>query len=339
MRLIAALVACVAAACGAQGRSPEAPAAGAALEIGIEDVVVPGEAIVARTSMDVLRGSPLARVLLEGFERQATRRVPALDRALTSSDRAPLDHADEILVTGRGLDSSSALLAVAVSYDEDVDWFEGFVRAFHPKKEQEGVLAGLERDAVLGVIVHDSQEAWGSELRAAVCAVRFTPRLVAFVAAPDPGECRVWASWVIAREGGDRMLVEKLGQAPEVGAGPPPLSIYVEGDAFSSLCCAPLGLSRLLGAVEEAWIGLDPGAPATLRLVATYENETMAMMDRNSMAGMLDTYAPVVGALLPGLGAALHGASLEVEGNSLVAGITVDAQTVESVADLLSTML
>ena len=328
----------VAAGCGGPARAPDAPA-GEVPQIALEDVIVPGDALVVRTSMPTLRGSALTSVLLDGLERQITATVPALGRALGAASRAPLDQAAGIIVTGRALDDSSALLAVSAAYEEDVDWFEDFVLGFHSKKDEAGALAELGEGAMLGVLVRDSKLSWGTDLRASVCAVRFTPRLVAYVAAPDPGECRVWASWILARRDGDAKLVGKLSKAPEIGGKAPPLSAYVDGTEFQRLCCAPWNLTTVLAGIEEAWIGLDPGAPATLRVVAAYVGPDRAGMQRDTLAKMLDVYAPTVRVLVPGLGTSLDEMELEAEGSLLRIGITVDAQTVLAVSDLLSTML
>jgi hypothetical protein len=329
----------LAAACGGPAKGTEAPDPGAELSLTVQDVIVPGEAIVMRTTMHVLATSALTAVLLEGLERQSAAAVPRLARALEVTGRAPLEEADEIVVTGRPLDEDSALLAVAVSYSEDVDWFEDFVLAFHEGPEEPGVLSGIEQGAVLGVLVRDTRISYDTTLSASVCAVRFTPRLVAYLAAPDPGECRVWASWVIARGRGDEDLLERLDEAPEIGGAPPPVGIYVDGLAFEDLCCAPFGLSAILAGVEEAWVGLDPGSPAILRLRALYGREEAARAQRDSLARILDAYAPTIRLLVPGLGKALDSMSIEAQGRLFLVGLTVDGETTRALADLLSTML
>ncbi|MBW2263151.1 MAG: hypothetical protein JRG91_14370 [Deltaproteobacteria bacterium] len=333
------IIALALAGCGGPAKGPAAPAGEAGLALTVEDVIVPGEAMIIRTSMATLQDSRLTSVLLGGLERQATGSVPALGRALEAAERAPIEDATDIIVTGRSLDESSALLVVAVAYEKDVDWFEDFVLDFHAKKYEAGTLAALEEGAMLGVLARDTTLSWGTDLRASVCAVRFTPRLVAYLAAPDPGECRVWASWIIARKGGDSKLIGKLSRAPEIGGKPPPLAVYVDGAEFEKLCCTPWNLTTILAGVAEAWIGLDPDAPATLRIVAAYDRPERALMKRDALAKMLDVYAPTVRLFVPGLGSSLDAMELEVEGSLLILGLTVDALTVESVADLLSTML
>ncbi len=338
-RMPAIMLVLAAASCGGPAREPAAPDPGKGPALTVQDVIMPGEAMVMRTHMDTLQDSPLTSVLLDGLERQAAGSVPALGRALEAAARAPIEDAADVIVTGRPLDDHSALLAVAVAYEKDVDWFEAFVLDFHSKKDEEGALAELDDGALLGVLARDSTLSWGTDLRASVCAVRFTPRLVAYVAAPDPGECRVWASWIIARKDGDSKLIGKLSKAPELGGKPPPLAVYVDGNAFGKLCCAPWNLTTVLAGVEEAWIGLDPGAPAELRIEAAYEGPDRAAMQRDRLAKMLDVYSPTVRLFVPGLGPSLDAMELEAEGSLLRIGLTVDAQTVVGVADLLSTML
>ena len=338
-RMIVLALALAAAGCGGPAAGPKAPAGGGKPDLTLEDVIVPGEALIVRSTMATLRGSPLTSVLLDGLERQATGGVPALGKALEAAGRAPIEDAGDVIVTGRPLDDSSALLSVAVAYEKDVDWFEEFVLDFHSKKDEAGALAELEDGALLGVLARDTKLSWGTDLRAAVCAVRFTPRLVAWVAAPDPGECRVWASWILARRDGDAKLLGKLSRAPEIGGEPAPFSAYVDGTEFQRLCCAPWNLTTILAGVEEAWIGLDPGAPAEIRIVAAYTGPERALMQRDTLAKMLDLYAPMVRMVVPGLGPSLDAMVLEAEGSLLEIGLEVDAQTVTGVADLLSTML
>jgi len=289
--------------------------------------------------METLETSPLTAVLIDGLERQATASVPALGRALDAAGRAPVEEASDIIVTGRPLDDSSALLAVAVAYEKDADWFEDFVLDFHSKKDEAGALAELERGVLLGVLARDTKLSWGTDLRAAVCAVRFTPRLVAYLAAPDPGECRVWASWIIARQEGDAKLLGKLSKAPEVDGETPPVAVYVDGAEFQKLCCAPWNLTTILAGVQEAWIGLDPGAPASLAIRAAYDGPGGALARRDALVGMIDLYAPMIRMVVPGLGPSLDTMVLDAEGSLLSIDLEVDAQTVEGVADLLSTML
>jgi len=328
-------------ACGCGGpRTGAVEPGGHALDLSATDIVVPGEAVIVSTTMEALAGSRLGSVLIEGLERQASARVPALAKALEAAARAPIEDAGRIVITGRPLDEDSALLAVGVEYAGEASWFEDMVRGFHSDREEEDLyLADLDRGAVLGVIEDDTSAAWGTSLTAAVCAVRFTPNLVAYVAAPDAGECRIWASWIIARTGGDERLVDKIAEAPGIGGEPPPLAAYADGTVFEKLCCAPFGLSKYAAGVEEAWIGLDPGSPATLSAVVRYEKEGRAESDRNKLAGILDVYAPAIHILLPGLEQALSSMSLAADATTLTASMTIDAQTVEKLADLLSTML
>jgi hypothetical protein len=340
VRRIAAIVLALSiAGCGGPARAPDAPGADQGLALKLEDVIVPGEAMIVRTRMETLEQSPLTSVLLDGLERQATGSVPALARALETAGRSPIEEASDIIVTGRPLDDSSALLVVAVAYEKDADWFEDFVLDFHSKKDEAGALAELEGGALLGVLARDTKLSWGTDLRAAVCAVRFTPRLVAYVAAPDPGECRVWASWIIARQDGDAKLLGKLARAPELDGEPPPLAVYVDGTEFQRLCCAPWNLTSILAGVQEAWIGIDPGAPARLALRAAYDGPDAAQARRDALAKMIDLYAPTIRLVVPGLGPSLDAMVLDAQGSLLAIDLEVDAQTVEGVADLLSTML
>jgi hypothetical protein len=336
--LAAALTAAVALAGGCGPRTgPRAPGGPAPLTL--DDLVVHGDAVVARTSMDVLLESPLTSVLLEGLETQMTERVEELGFALEVTDRAPLEQADGVLVTGRPLDERSGLVAVGLSYRQDVDWFDDFVRAVNGDAPEEGVLADLDGGGRLGVLARDTRESWHTEMPAAVCAVKLSDRIVAFVTAPDAGECVVWASWVLGRREGDPDLLAKLSDAPRTAGAEPPLAAYVDGGKLEKLGDVPLDLGEKVSGMTEAWLGLDPGAPAHVAVSVAFQDAQTAQLRRDALAMLLDSYAPFVTKLSPGLASAYESLDLAVEGPVLTASVTIEAEYVHQLADMLSPMM
>lgn len=338
-RSIATLtVACIllAASCGPR-KGVKTPRGVPPLEL--TDLVVHGEAVVAQTSMDVLTQSPITSILLTGLEQEMVQKVPQLGLAFQETQRRPLQDADGIIITGRGLDENSGLMAVGVSYKQDVDWFDTFVEVFHEGEMEPGTLRDLDGGGRLGVLARNTQLSWGTDLTAAVCALQLSERIVAYVAAPDAGDCAVWASWVLGRREGDEDLLERLGAVPFDGEGEPPLSVYVDGEELQNLCCAPKGMSAQFQGVDEAWLGMDPGAPARISLSASFSDPQMAQQRRDQMASLLDKYAPFIAQMSPGLASVVESLELLVEGNMLIFSITIDTPYVEALAEMLSTMI
>ncbi len=315
-------------------RTPDGPA-----PLELEALVVHGEALVATTSMEVLTRSPIGAVLLGGLEQQMAEKAPEMGKALEATRRAPIDGADRILMTTRSLDQDSAILVVGVSYEADVDWFDDFVLAFHEKDGEQATFADLEGGGRLGVLSRDTKETWGTDLTAALCAIKLSERIVAYVAAPDAGECALWAGWVLGRRQGDEELLDKLSMAPKTGGEDPPLAVYADGDELQGLCCAPWGLSEKMYGVVEAWLGLDPGLPTHLSLSVAFSDPGLASERRDALAALLDAYAPFLSGLSPGIAKVLESLALSAEGSVLTASVTIEPAMVEALADILSTML
>ena len=312
-------------------------------EIVLDDLVVAGDALVARTSMGALASTPLGSVLLAGLEREAAARQPALGRAIEATGRAPIDDAGSVVVTARPMDAGASLLAIGVEYGSEAGWFEEFVREFHGGKAPQGTLTSLGGGIVLGILAKDTRVSWGTERAAAACAVKLSPRIVAYVVAPDAGQCRAWASWVAARREGDPDLLGKLAAFPGVGDGKatavPPVVAYFDGDRFGKMKHAPAWLRGLLDGVGDSWIGIDPGSPARLIVASRYHAEEDAAAGRDGIAAAVDGYSKLLHLMFPGLAAALDGLRIDVDGKSMTLSLEIQEGSVEQLAAFLASVL